>query len=74
MWDDYQPLNPYPFGSKAVWIGYDPTLSGDSAGLIVAAPPLISGGPFRLLEKQQFRGMDLAWALLHALDNEQFIG
>jgi len=60
VWKDYQPLSPHPLGNRAVWIGYDPALSGDSAGLIVMAPPFISGGPFRLLEKQQFRGLDFA--------------
>jgi len=60
VWDDYQPLNPRPLGHRAVWIGYDPALSGDSAGLMVVAPPFVSGGPFRLIEKQQFRGMDFA--------------
>jgi len=60
IWDDYQPLNPRPLGHRAVWIGYDPALSGDSAGLMVVAPPLISNEPFRLIEKHQFRGMDFA--------------
>ncbi|WP_445351656.1 phage terminase large subunit family protein [Iodobacter fluviatilis] len=41
-------------------MGYDPALSGDSAGLIVLAPPLVPGGKFRVLEKRQWKGMDFA--------------
>jgi hypothetical protein len=41
-----------------VWVGYDPALSGDSAGLIVVAPPAVPGGKFRVLHKSQWRGMD----------------
>jgi uncharacterized protein YjcR len=56
--DDFKPLAPRPFGFRAVWVGYDPALSGDSAGLVVVAPPAVPGGKFRVLHKQQFRGMD----------------
>lgn len=59
-WDDFKPFAVRPFGNRAVWLGYDPALSGDSAGLVVAAPPLVEGGKFRLLEKHQFKGMDFA--------------
>lgn len=57
-WTDFEPLTLRPFGYREVWVGYDPALSGDSAGLAVVAPPLVAGGPLRVLEKQQFRGMD----------------
>ncbi|BCB23214.1 terminase large subunit [Burkholderia phage FLC5] len=56
--DDFKPLAPRPFGYRPVWVGYDPALSGDSAGLVVVAPPAVPGGKFRVLHKQQFRGMD----------------
>lgn len=56
--DDFKPLAPRPFGFRPVWVGYDPALSGDSAGLVVVAPPAVPGGKFRVLHKQQFRGMD----------------
>ena len=56
--DDFKPLAPRPFGFRSVWVGYDPALSGDSAGLVVVAPPAVPGGKFRVLHKQQFRGMD----------------
>jgi uncharacterized protein YjcR len=61
-WDvwahDFKPLSLRPFANKEVWIGYDPALSGDSAALAVIAPPEVPGGKFRLLHRQQFRGMD----------------
>ena len=56
--DDYKPLAARPFGFMPVWVGYDPALSGDSAGCVVVAPPLVAGGRFRVLEKHQWRGMD----------------
>jgi uncharacterized protein YjcR len=56
--DDFKPFAVRPFGNRPVWVGYDPALSGDSAGLVVLAPPLVAGGKFRVLERHQFRGMD----------------
>lgn len=60
VWDDFAPLSARPFGDRPVWVGYDPSLSGDSAALVVVAPPAVGLGKFRLLEKYQFRGMDFA--------------
>lgn len=60
IWDDFKPFAARPFGNRPVWVGYDPSLSGDSAALVVVAPPLAPGGPFRMLERHQFRGMDFA--------------
>jgi hypothetical protein len=61
-WDewaaDFKPFATRPFGYRPVWVGYDPALSGDSAGLVVVAPPMVPGGKFRVLERVQFRGMD----------------
>ncbi|WP_447781638.1 terminase ATPase subunit family protein [Pseudomonas plecoglossicida] len=57
-WDDYKPFAARPFADRQVWVGYDPAETGDTAGLIVVAPPLIPGGKFRVLERHQFRGMD----------------
>ena len=56
--DDFSPLLARPFGYREVWVGYDPALTGDSAGLVVVAPPRVEGGPFRVLERHQFRGND----------------
>lgn len=58
--DDYKPLAMRPFGNKPVWLGYDPAETGDSAGLVIVAPPDKAGGSFRVLERHQFRGLDFA--------------
>lgn len=50
-WPDFKPDNERPFGSRAVWIGYDPARNRDSAEISVLAVPLKAGGKFRLLEK-----------------------
>lgn len=59
-WEDYQPFADRPFGNRPVWIGYDPSLRGDSAGCVVIAPPVVAGGRFRILERHQWKGMDFA--------------
>lgn len=58
VWDDFKPLAPRPLGHRPVWIGYDPSHTGDSAALVVVAPPLVPGGKFRILDRAQFKGMD----------------
>ncbi|MBD9653592.1 terminase ATPase subunit family protein [Pseudomonas sp. PDM12] len=60
VWDDYRPFDMRPFADRQVWLGYDPAESGDSAGLVVVAPPAVPGGKFRILERHQFKGMDFA--------------
>jgi len=60
VWDDFRPFHPRPFGNREVWIGYDPSHTGDSAGLVVLAPPAVPGGKFRILDRIQFKGMDFA--------------
>lgn len=59
-WSDYAPFADRPFGHRPVWIGYDPSLRGDSAGCVVIAPPVVAGGKFRILERHQWKGMDFA--------------
>lgn len=59
-WDDWKPFALRPFGNKPVWLGYDPSNTGDSAALVVLAPPAVPGGPFRILERHQFKGVDFA--------------
>ena len=59
-WNDYKPFTARPFGNRPVWVGYDPSRSGDSAGCVVMAPPLTFPGKFRIIEKHQYRGMDFA--------------
>lgn len=60
-WKDLQPLVPRPFGSRPVWIGYDPNGGGDGgdgAGVVVLAPPATPSGKFRGLERHRLKGMD----------------
>jgi hypothetical protein len=59
-WEDFDPEAARPYGSRAVWAGYDPQNSetGDNAALVIAAPPAFPGGPFRILERHQLRGLD----------------
>ena len=59
-WEDFSPFADNPFGSRPVWVGYDPSHSGDSAGCVVLAPPVVAGGKFRILERHQWKGMDFA--------------
>lgn len=82
QWDDFEALAIRPFGYRPVWIGYDPakgSASGDSAGCVVVAPPMVPGGKFRILERHQWRGMDFAAQaksikLLTECYNVQYIG
>lgn len=55
---DFKPLAQRPFAWQPVWVGYDPSHTGDTAALVVIAPPKTPGGKFRLLHRQQFRGAD----------------
>ena len=57
-WADFKPLGSRPFGYRPVWVGYDPSHTGDSAALVVVAPPAKPGGKFRVLERMQFKGLD----------------
>ena len=57
-WDDYKPFTARPYGYRPVWVGYDPSHTGDTAGCVVLAAPLTPGGKFRVLERHQWRGMD----------------
>lgn len=59
-WEDFRPFAARPFGNRGVWLGYDPSLSGDKAALVVLAPPITPGGLFRVLERQQFQGADFS--------------
>lgn len=58
VWDDYKPFALRPLGHRPAWVGYDPSHTGDSAALVVIAPPAVPGGKFRLIERHQFKGMD----------------
>lgn len=60
-WPDFIPIpeHPYPFGTKEVWLGYDPqeSINGDNAALVVVAAPERVGGVIRVLEKFQWKGL-----------------
>ena len=58
VWDDFKPFALRPLGWREVWVGYDPSHTGDSAALVVVAPPLVAGGKFRVLDRVQFKGMN----------------
>lgn len=60
VWKDYIFSDGYarPFGNREVWVGYDPSYSGDRSALVVIAPPKVDGGKFRLLEFKTFQGSD----------------
>ncbi|WP_027808292.1 terminase large subunit domain-containing protein [Burkholderia cenocepacia] len=58
VWTDVKPLLDRPFGYRPVWIGYDPALTGDSAGCVVIAPPEEPNGKFRVLERHRWKGID----------------
>lgn len=56
VWTDYKPFAARPMGDRQVWVGYDPNnMGGDSAALVVIAPPLVPGGKFRVIERHQLR-------------------
>ena len=61
-WDawrkDFKPFAERPFGHKRVWVGYDPSHTGDKAALVVLAPPEKPGGKFRLIYRLQLHGLD----------------
>lgn len=58
IWTDYKPHAARPFGNKPVWIGYDPSDTGDKQGCVVIAPPSLPGGKFRILERIQLQNPD----------------
>ncbi|MGN6260288.1 MAG: terminase ATPase subunit family protein [Ralstonia sp.] len=82
LWPDFRAYAPRPFGAREVWLGYDPNgggPTGDSAAIVVLAPPAVPGGKFRVLEKHQFKGIDFeeqAHAILRVCGryNVTFIG
>lgn len=58
-WEDwYKPLAPRPCGDAPVWIGYDPSHTGDAAGLVVAAAPTHGRDKFCVVQKNLLPGAD----------------
>lgn len=61
IWDDYRPYAPRPVGDRDVWIGYDPTGTGedgDGAGLVVVLPARTNDEKHRVLERHRIKGED----------------
>lgn len=61
VWEDYRPFAPRPVGDRGVWVGYDPTGTGedgDGAGLAVVLPDRTGTGKHRVIEKHRLKGED----------------
>ena len=58
VWTDWKKYAQRPLAYKPVWVGYDPSHTGDAAGLVVLAAPEKPGGKFRVMERLQFKGSD----------------
>ena len=56
VWKDFKPLGSRPF-ARPVWVGYDPSFSGDYPALAVIAPPDHANQPYRLLERKHLDHM-----------------
>ena len=57
-WTDIKMYVNRPYGNKPVWLGYDPSMTGDSAGLVVLAAPETPGGLIRGIERIKFHDPD----------------
>lgn len=63
VWADYRPFAPRPVGERGVWLGYDPTGTGedgDGAGLVVVLPARSAAEKHRVLERHRIKGEDYA--------------
>lgn len=79
LWVDFKARAKDPFGNRPVWIGYDPSRSGDGAAIVVVAPPIKDGERFRVLEKIVIRNRAWQWQANRIKEltekyNVQFIG
>ncbi|MFC6633545.1 terminase large subunit domain-containing protein [Microbulbifer taiwanensis] len=79
VWVDFKTRQQRPYGNHPVWIGYDPSRTGDGAAIVVIAPPLKDGQPFRVLEKIVIRNRAWQWQANRIREltekyNAQFIG
>lgn len=50
IWDDFTPMGSKPY-AKPVWVGYDPSFTGDKPALAVVAPPENEHQPYRILQR-----------------------
>ncbi len=59
LWEDfYKPHGMRPVANLPVWLSYDPTETGDGAGLVIALAPRFNGDAFRVLDAQLLYGND----------------
>ena len=56
IWQDFKPFGTTPYDGP-VWVGYDPSFTGDNAALAVIAPPQSPMQPYRVLERIQFKNL-----------------
>lgn len=56
--DFYKPFAPKPAGEAPVWIGYDPSDTGDNAALVAVLAPRFQGDKFRIVEHHTLHGND----------------
>jgi len=78
-WDNYHPFAKRPYANLPVWCGYDPARTIDDASFVVIAPPLVSGGKFRLLERHTWQEIDFETQSRHIFNileryNVEYIG
>ena len=60
-WKDFKSNDLRPFGTREVWLGYDPSRTRDNACLVVVAPPSVAPEKFRILEKHYWRGLNFQY-------------
>lgn len=60
-WADFNKQLARPYGDSPVWIGYDPSRTGDMASCVVIAAPQSPGDKFLVLEKFQLVGQSFAY-------------
>lgn len=56
VWKDFKPQGSKPYAGK-VWVGYDPSFTGDKPALAVIAPPKNPHQPYRILERKHLDHM-----------------
>jgi len=79
VWVDFKARQKQPYGNHPVWVGYDPSRSGDGAAIVVVAPPIKEGEKFRVLEKIVMRNRAWQWQANRIKEltekyNVQFVG
>lgn len=56
VWKDFKPFGKRRYDGP-VWVGYDPSYTGDDAALAIIAPPQSQYQPYRILERHQFKNL-----------------